>query len=144
MPSEGVRAVQVVDQQSWWLEDPVNGRRSHETHPTDPGRPRTHPYESFFRASVLMTGLAITEKGHTSHLQRSVALFDARPSDYPPPELPVGADSYELAVDLERDVVMRVRAIAAGREFAVIEVTEIAFDIDFGPETFRFNSAPSR
>jgi len=53
-------------------------------------------------------------------------------------QLGYGADSYELAVDRERGVLLRTAALLDGEPFAITEVTEIAFDEEFPPETFTF------
>jgi hypothetical protein len=53
-------------------------------------------------------------------------------------QLGYGADEYELLVDRERGVLLRTAALLHGEPFAVSEVTEIAFDEEFPPETFVF------
>jgi len=57
-------------------------------------------------------------------------------------QLPAGADGYELSVDRERGVVLRVAAAVEGEEFWVSEFEELAFDEDFPADTFRFVPPP--
>lgn len=52
-------------------------------------------------------------------------------------ELGAGADEYELVVDAERGVVLRVTAIRTGAVFQVVSVEEITFDNPLGDEVFR-------
>lgn len=55
---------------------------------------------------------------------------------------PGGADAYELSVDLERGIVLRLSALVKGEPFAVTEVTEIEFDEPFPPDIFVFAPPP--
>ena len=48
-----------------------------------------------------------------------------------------GADEYELVLDAERGLVLRMSARLDGREFRRKEVVEIAFDEELADETFR-------
>jgi len=53
-----------------------------------------------------------------------------------------GADVHELVVDLERGVLLRVESSADGLPHAIMEITEVAFDETFPPETFAFLPPP--
>jgi hypothetical protein len=51
--------------------------------------------------------------------------------------LPPGADEYELVLDAERGLLLRMSARLDGREFRLKEMVEIAFDEELADETFR-------
>jgi outer membrane lipoprotein-sorting protein len=51
-------------------------------------------------------------------------------------ELGIGADDYVLSVDAERGVILRAEARLREQPFIVIEMTEVAFDVDLPEETF--------
>jgi len=59
-----------------------------------------------------------------------------------PHQLAWGADDYELVVDRERGVLLRVAARLDGEDFFLTEVVDIAFDERFPPETFVFETPP--
>jgi hypothetical protein len=48
----------------------------------------------------------------------------------------LGADAYELQVDVERGVLLRVGASLDGKEFAAREMLEVAFDEPFADDLF--------
>jgi hypothetical protein len=52
-------------------------------------------------------------------------------------ELGVGADDYLFSVDAQRGVLLRSEARFREQPFAVIEITEVAFDADPPPEALR-------
>lgn len=52
--------------------------------------------------------------------------------------LPHGADAFEIVVDRERGVVLRLTAYLDGEELDVTELAEVAFDEDFPSGTFVF------
>ena len=53
-----------------------------------------------------------------------------------------GADEYELLVDVERGILLRIEARRHGKGFAGIEVTQIEFDVPIPEETFVFTPSP--
>lgn len=55
-----------------------------------------------------------------------------------------GADELQLAVDLERGVLLRHAALLEGSPFEVKEITEIVFDEDLDPELFQLQPPPER
>lgn len=59
--------------------------------------------------------------------------------DYQPEPLWWGADDYELAVDAERGVLLRLALRLEGRAFDVTEVLEISYDEAFQEGTFALN-----
>ncbi len=66
----------------------------------------------------------------------------AGPEWEPMIDLPLGADVYEIVLDEERGVLLKLAAQVDGQEFNVIEVAEIGFDEEFPPETFVFEAPP--
>lgn len=56
--------------------------------------------------------------------------------DYPPEPLWWGADDYELVVDVELGVILRLASRLDRRAFDVVEVLEIGFDEAFPENTF--------
>ena len=61
---------------------------------------------------------------------------DDRSSELHP--LGLGADEYELEVDADRGMLLRVEARFEGQAFSIVEATEVHFDPAFDTETFRF------
>ena len=56
--------------------------------------------------------------------------------DRPPDPMWWGADDYELLVDAERGVILRLTSCIGGRAFDVTEVLDIHFDEHFPEGTF--------
>lgn len=56
--------------------------------------------------------------------------------DYPPESLWCGANDYELMVDAERGVILRLASRLDGRPFDVVEVLDIGFDEAFPEGVF--------
>ncbi len=54
--------------------------------------------------------------------------------------LSIGADAYDLEIDTERGILLRVEACFDGAAMMVVEAVEIAFDRQLDPELFRFVS----
>ena len=50
--------------------------------------------------------------------------------------LGIGADEYVLAVDAQQGVLLRSEARLHAHPFKVIEMTEVAFDVDIPADTF--------
>jgi hypothetical protein len=57
-------------------------------------------------------------------------------------DLGSGADAYELAIDAEHGVLLRVEALRADSPFALAEMSEIAFDERLDEERFAFAPPP--
>jgi outer membrane lipoprotein-sorting protein len=51
-----------------------------------------------------------------------------------------GADELELAVDVERGILLRTEARHADAAFRIVEVSEVEFDVELPPETFVFQA----
>jgi outer membrane lipoprotein-sorting protein len=133
----------VRDGERWWMYSPESGARSNEDDLSF-GSGVGQQYEHFLDPSGLIPGLTFEPLDETIVAGRRALRVFARPrggkSDSPHQvlRLGVGADEYELAVDVERGVLLRALARVDGEEFSVHEVTEIAFDESFAPETFVF------
>jgi hypothetical protein len=73
---------------------------------------------------------------------RPVWIVEGRPRDgldgmlRPLAAVPVGGDRYELAVDVERGVVLRIEAQLDGQPFSITEVTAIQFDVPVDDSVF--------
>lgn len=64
---------------------------------------------------------------------------------YPPAHpvvLAVGADEYDLLVDMERGIVLRAAALLGGEEFFTISFEELVFDPELPPDIFVFEPPP--
>jgi outer membrane lipoprotein-sorting protein len=133
----------VRDGERWWMYSPESGARSNEDDLSF-GSGVGQQYEHFLDPSVLIPGLIFEPLDETSVAGRRAVRVSARPrgdrsdSLHQVLRLGVGADEYELAIDAERGVLLRALARIDGEEFSLHEVTEIAFDEPFAPETFVF------
>jgi outer membrane lipoprotein-sorting protein len=133
----------IRDGERWWMYSPESGARSNEDDERV-GSGVGQQYEHFLDPSVLIPDLIFESLDETNVAGRRALRVSARPRggtrDIPHQvmRLGMGADEYELAVDAERGVLLRALARVDGDEFSVHEVTEIAFDESFAPETFVF------
>jgi outer membrane lipoprotein-sorting protein len=95
-----------------------------------------------FSPARLLPGVELEPLDETQFAGRQAIRVRARPRDGRQHELDFGhapgADEYELLVDAERGVLLRVGAYLDGEEFATTEVREIAFDEELDPQIFRF------
>ena len=93
----------------------------------------------------LLPSLDLEPAGRTTRAGRDALAVRATPrrdGDFFGPGLPAGGDEHELAVDAERGVLLRAVSRLDGEEFWRVDVDEIAFDVEFLPETFRFEVPP--
>jgi outer membrane lipoprotein-sorting protein len=133
----------ICDGERWWMYSPESGARSNEDDVSF-GSGVGQQYEPFLDPSVLSPGLIFEPLDETFVAGRRALRVSARPrgrkrgSPHQVLLLGVGADEYELAIDGERGVLLRTQARIDGEEFSLHEVTEIAFDESFAPETFVF------
>jgi outer membrane lipoprotein-sorting protein len=133
----------IRDGERWWMYSPEFGARSNEDD-VRVGSGFGQQYEHFLDPSVLIPELIFEPLDETNVAGRPALRVSGRPrggrrdSPHQMLRLGVGADEYELAVDAERGVLLRTLARVDGDEFSVHEVTEIAFDESFAPETFVF------
>jgi outer membrane lipoprotein-sorting protein len=95
-----------------------------------------------FSPARLLAAVEFEALDETQFAGRRVIRVRARPRDGRHHELHFGhapgADEYELLVDAERGVLLRVAAYLDGDEFAITEVKEIAFDEELDPQIFTF------
>jgi hypothetical protein len=126
----------------WWSYDERTGAISNEEAP-EVGSGIGQQFAHLLDPAPMMGLLELERLGDVSLAKREAIRARAVPRDrvgsfwglHP---LPAGADDYELVVDRERGVLLRVAARLAGEDFYVIEVLDIAFDEQFPPETFVF------
>jgi outer membrane lipoprotein-sorting protein len=104
------------------------------------------PAATLVDAAALLSALRLQFLGTDTLLGRDVfrirGLPRARTShqpDYGLHELGMGADDYMLGVDAERGVLLRTEARVREQPFIVIEITEVEFDVDLPPETFKID-----
>jgi outer membrane lipoprotein-sorting protein len=104
------------------------------------------PAETLVDAAALLSALRLQFLGTDTLLGRDVfricGLPRARTShqpDYGLHELGLGADEYMLSVDAERGVLLRTEARVREQPLIVIEMTEVEFDVDLPPETFKID-----
>jgi len=137
----------IRDGEHWWMYSPESGARSNEDD-VAMGSGVGQQYEHFLDPSVFIPGLTFELLGETDVAGRRALRVVGRPrvgrsiSRHELFRLAPGADEYELAVDAEVGVLLRVLARLDGEEFSSREVTEIAFDESFAPETFVFVPPP--
>lgn len=77
--------------------------------------------------------------GRIRHAGREALRVEATMSsewEYPPEPLWWGADDYELVVDAERGVILRLASRLEGRAFDVTEVLDVGFDETFPESMF--------
>lgn len=131
-----------------WFESGVGYREEPEGRPqeadvaTEGSDPHTiRPGQEFLDSRQLIEALRFEHMGHTTIAGRDAHLLRAWPAGRamgPFALLAVGegADSYELAIDAERGLLLRSIAFLDDREFSRREVVEIAFDETFPPGLF--------
>jgi outer membrane lipoprotein-sorting protein len=136
----------VRDGPRWWSYDSFLGPQSNE-HETQPSASTvTGRCEGLLAPAPLMGLLHFEPAGSAERAGRRVLRVAARPRerlDLPGLSLARGADDYELEVDAERGVLLRVNARFGGQELSVIEAREVAFDEALAPDAFVF-TAPAR
>jgi len=134
----------VFDGPAWWSWSPHAGGMTNRG-ATNHG----HGFgsaETLVDAAVLLSALRLQFLSSDTLLGRVVfrirGLPRARTShqhDYDLHQLGVGADEYMLSVDAERGVLLRTEARVREQPFIVIEITEVEFDVDLPPETFKID-----
>jgi outer membrane lipoprotein-sorting protein len=137
----------IRDGERWWMYSPESGARSNEDD-VALGSGVGQQYEHFLDPSVFIPALTFELVDETEVAGRRALRVLGRPrtgrsnSRSELFRLAPGADEYELAVDVQVGVLLRVLARLDGEEFSSREVTEIAFDESFAPETFVFVPPP--
>jgi len=139
----------VIDGELWWTYTPEWGAMSNAA--LDGEERSRHGFGSGeqYRALLDPSSLpAVLELGEIE-VDGGALRVHARPRDdldrmhgaffvHPPH----GADAFELVVDRERGVVLRLTALLDGEEMDVTELAEVAFDEDFPSGTFVFVPPP--
>lgn|GEM_PF-2496883 len=131
----------VFDGPTWWSWSPrmggmTNAGAEHYGHGFGPA-------EALIDTSALLNTLRLQFLGADTLLGRNVfrlrGVSRVRTAYQPVDglhELGVGADDYVLSVDAERGVILRAEARLREQPFIVVEMTEVAFDVDLPAETF--------
>jgi outer membrane lipoprotein-sorting protein len=136
-------AVQVGDR--WWSYTPGTGSISNESEPETRGG-ATVEVEWLVDPSPLVAAFDFTPTGSIERAGRLALAAVAVPRPLDPrfgvgaPFVGAGADEVLLAVDRERGVVLQSEARLEGRPFARSEVLDVAFDVPFADDVFRFAS----
>jgi hypothetical protein len=139
--------VAVFDGPTWWSWSPSEGAR------TNAGRANwahgVGPAQVLVETPQLLSSLRFEVHGRAHLLDRDVFQVRATPRDtddrlpnFVLHGLGAGADEYLMAVDAERDVLLRSEARRARLPFRVIETTEVAFDDDLPVEVFVIELPP--
>jgi hypothetical protein len=107
-------------------------------------RPRMY-VSALLEPAALIPGLDFDVREWATFAGRDALRVRARPRAidptvtwHPSHGLAPGADGYDLVVDADRGVLLRTAALIDGHEFAVSEVTEIAFDERLDPGIFTY------
>jgi hypothetical protein len=103
--------------------------------------------EQLLDPSPLLEALRFQPLGPDMVAGRPAARLHAVPRERGPggsvlDQLGSGADAYELAVDAERGILLRVAALVDGEPYSVIELSEVAFDEEFPAGTFAVDPPP--
>ena len=130
----------VVDGREFWYYSPRHGAR----HAVTAGQGFAPEFEIGYlfdpeEGAPDLYYLSMRAVGRARQAGREAIRVEAtkpRGWDYPPEPLWWGADDYELVVDAERGVILRLASRLRGRAFDVTEVLDIHFDETFPEGTF--------
>jgi outer membrane lipoprotein-sorting protein len=137
---------------TWWSVSPSLGARTNEGNPrsghgTGPGYPLTDPgrlalaLELTLGASTTVAGREALRAMGTPIPPDRLDVFEEE-HDVALSDIGMGSTEYELAVDIERGIVLRSEARLDGQPFRIIEMVEVAFDETLPAGTFSL-SPPS-
>jgi outer membrane lipoprotein-sorting protein len=98
--------------------------------------PSAFPYEGLLKPERLMDSLEVHARRSATERDRSVELIAATPGEELHPDLPRGADRYDITFDSELDLIRRITASRDGDEFEWIEIDDLTEDPVLPPETF--------
>ncbi len=139
------RITQIVDGARTWITMPGGLSRIHERRPGSPTQ--LGPATQLIETTAISAALALDVVGRTEILGREAFAVRAHPREQevrPGPgfhPLLNGGDEVQLAVDVERGVVLRMEAFLGGSAFYRVEFTELAFDEEIPDERFMFPEA---
>lgn len=132
----------VIDGPTWWSWSPRMGgmtNRGAANHNAGIG-----PAEALIDTPRLLSALRLQVLGEDTVLGRKTVRVRGVPRDrlgHDPDQgmhgYGVGADDYLFSVDAERGVVLRGEARFREQTFSVVEMTEVEFDADLPPETWK-------
>jgi hypothetical protein len=140
-------SIVVFDGPTWWSWSTDMGGMTN--HGADNHQHGFGPAEGLLDTAALLSALRLESLGRGVVLGRDVVRLrglprisaDRRP-DHGLHALGVGADDYLLSVDAATGVVLSAAARLREQPFIVIEMTEVAFDIDMPPQTFTMELPP--
>jgi hypothetical protein len=132
----------------YWIEPPDRVRVEEEESVTlrvggeawsfEPGyytfRAPLWPLPLFFDAAWLADELTFAPPTPSTIAGRACLVVRAHPNAGPSERLKDGADAYELAIDVERGVLLGFRRFLGGTAFATYETVEIAYDEELPAE----------
>jgi hypothetical protein len=136
------RGVSVIDGKRWWSDWPYRGFSSSE----DDSRVSIGiMHGELLDPWPLISDLDLEVRGTATYLGREAVEAHAAPRERRVPyysRVISGADALELAVDLERGVLLRLAAVLKGATFEIKEMTDIAFDENLDPDLFKLEPPP--
>lgn len=121
---------------TWWSWSPSEGARTNEGHEDlEHGK---GPGETMACPEVAVGDLGLELLGPTTFLERSAYRVRARPATSygVTSSFGRGAEEVELVVDEEKGFLLRAEARLHSHAFRILEVTEIAVDLDLPAGTF--------
>lgn len=138
------RGVSLIDGKRWWRDWPDVGFSFSE----DDSRVLIGiPHIELLDPWLLVSDLDLEVCGSGAYLGREAIEARASVREERVPyrsRVMSGADEFELAVDLERGVLLRLAALLEGVAFEIKELTELVFDEDLDPELFHLQPPPER
>lgn len=146
---EDMRLV-VRDGGRWWSYDRLSGASTNEGEDEPGSSTVVGEYERMVDPVELLAVLCFEPLGRGVRAGRAVARAHAVPRVGPGLGRTAlslfgpGAEEYELDVDIERGVLLRVATRFGGEELAVVEAREVVFDQSISPEIFVFASPDGR
>jgi hypothetical protein len=133
---EGTTGAFVRDGPLWWSYAPGSNAWSNESAPDRYPAQTEHQESQLFQPEQILAALTVTNTRTEQRDGRSLEIVEGVARDHVPLS-PPGADVYELVIDRERDVALRVAARADGVEFSSVEITSLELDVPMDPSLFR-------
>ena len=143
----GKPSLQIIDGGRWWAYHhggvAQTNVRSDQTLSSE-HRSVDEQLESFpsLDPSGLIPGLSLEPLDRVVHRGREAIHARALPRGGADPDLWPGGDQYELLVDAERGVLLRITGQMDGDELGGMELTSVAFDEELPDERFTFDPPP--